>query len=74
MVLEYKISEKEDFGRLLKQVRKEMGLTQEEVSNFMRTSKSNVSAIENGKNITMNTFVSYLEALEATIDIKINYK
>jgi DNA-binding XRE family transcriptional regulator len=51
-------------GFLLRQVREELGMTQEEVAKKLRTTKSAISRIENhAEDIRLSTLNRYAEAL-----------
>ena len=51
-------------GVLLKQARKETGLTQEEVAKKLHTTRSAISRIENhSKNVKLSTIEKFAEAL-----------
>ena len=64
----------EDFkiGVLLKQLRNEAGITQEELAIKMNTKKSAISRIENhAEDIRLSTLKGYLEALDKRLQINI---
>lgn len=59
-------------GVLLRQAREEVGLTQQELAEKLRTKKSAISRIENhAENIRLSTLKSYLEALGKKLQIRI---
>ena len=59
-------------GYLLKQARKEAGITQEELAVKLRTKKSAISRIENhAENIRLSTLKNYLAALDRKLHINI---
>lgn len=70
----YKIEHQKDFGAMLKQIRLENNFTQDEVAEASGTTKSNISAIENGKNITTSTFLNYLNVFNCDIEIDVTCK
>ena len=64
----------EDFkiGALLKQLRNEAGITQEELAIKMNTKKSAISRIENhAEDIRLSTLKGYLEALDKRLQFNI---
>jgi HTH-type transcriptional regulator/antitoxin HipB len=59
-------------GYLLKQARKNAGITQEELAEKLKTKKSAISRIENhGEDIRLSTLKNYLEALDRKLHIRI---
>ena len=59
-------------GILLKQVREEAGLTQEQLAEKLSTKKSAISRMENhAEDIRLSTLKSYLEALGKKLQINI---
>ena len=59
-------------GVFLRQVREEVGLTQEELAKKLSTKKSAISRIENhAEDIRLSTLKSYLEALGKKLQISI---
>lgn len=59
-------------GILLRQVREEVGLTQNELAEKLSTKKSAISRIENhAEDIRLSTLKSYLEALGKKLQINI---
>lgn len=59
-------------GYLLKQARKNAGITQEELAAKLKTKKSAISRIENhAEDIRLSTLKNYLEALNRKLHISI---
>jgi HTH-type transcriptional regulator/antitoxin HipB len=59
-------------GYLLKQARKNAGITQEELAEKLKTKKSAISRIENhGEDIRLSTLKNYLESLDRKLHIRI---
>ncbi len=59
-------------GYLLKQARKNAGITQEELAAKLKTKKSAISRIENhAEDIRLSTLKNYLEALNRKLHINI---
>ncbi len=57
-------------GFLLRQIREELGMTQEEVAQKLRTRKSAISRIENhAEDIRLSTLNRYAEALGRTLHV-----
>lgn len=60
-------------GLLLRQARKEAGITQEELAIKLRTKKSAISRIENhSENIRLSTLKNYVEALGRNLQVYIS--
>jgi len=60
-------------GVLLKQARKEAGLTQEELAKKLKTKKSAISRIENhSEDIRLSTINNYLEAVGKKLHLSIS--
>ena len=60
-------------GILLKQARKEAGITQEELARRLKTRKSAISRIENhSDDIRLSTLKNYLEALGKSLQLHIS--
>jgi HTH-type transcriptional regulator/antitoxin HipB len=59
-------------GVLLKQVRLDAGLTQEQVANKLRTRKSAISRIENhAEDIRLSTLVNYAQAVGKHLHLEV---
>lgn len=59
-------------GGLIKQIRKERGLTQQQLGQLIGLGKSRISKIENsGKNLTIETVRKIFKALNAEVSLKI---
>lgn len=62
-------------GVILKKVREEAGITQEELAERMKTKKSAISRIENhSEDIRISTLKNYLEALGKKLQLNISQK
>ncbi len=60
------------FGVLLKQARREAGLTQSEIAKRMTTQKSAISRIENHANdVKLSTLDSFAKALGRKLEVRI---
>lgn len=60
-------------GLLLRQARKEAGVTQEELALKLRTKKSAISRIENhSEDIRLSTLKNYVEALGRNLQVHIS--
>ncbi|HGY54901.1 MAG TPA: XRE family transcriptional regulator [Caldithrix abyssi] len=60
-------------GVLLRQARKEAGITQEELARRLKTKKSAISRIENhSEDIRLSTLKNYVEALGRTLRVYIS--
>ena len=60
-------------GLLLRQARKEAGITQEELAFKLRTKKSAISRIENhSEDIRLSTLKNYVEALGRNLQVHIS--
>ncbi len=60
-------------GVLLRQARKEAGITQEELARKLKTKKSAISRIENhSEDIRLSTLKNYVEALGRTLRVYIS--
>jgi DNA-binding XRE family transcriptional regulator len=60
-------------GLLLRQARKEAGITQEELALKLRTKKSAISRIENhSEDIRLSTLKNYVEALGRNLQVYIS--
>ncbi len=60
------------FGVLLKQARREAGLTQSEIAKRMTTQKSAISRIENHANdVKLSTLDSFAKALDRKLEVRI---
>ncbi len=60
-------------GILLKQARKEAGITQEELAKKLNTKKSAISRIENhSEDIRLSTLINYLAALGRQLQLNIS--
>jgi len=65
------------FGQLIKEVRKEKGLTQMELGDLIGVTKSQISKLENGNsNMTIGTIFKIFEAMKSEIyfEVKQNKK
>jgi HTH-type transcriptional regulator / antitoxin HipB len=59
-------------GGLIKQIRKERGLTQEQLGQLIGVGKGRISRMENeGKNLTIETVQKVFKALKAEVSLKI---
>lgn len=59
-------------GLVLRKLRKESGITQEELAKKLRTKKSVISRIENhAEDIKLSTLRNYIEALNRKLNINI---
>jgi len=61
-------ADKAIFDIKLKNLRKELGITQNKVENF---SQSSVSKIENKKDMKISTLITYLDSIGAAIEINV---
>ncbi|NEP56114.1 MAG: helix-turn-helix transcriptional regulator [Symploca sp. SIO2G7] len=57
---------------ILKAVCKATGISQEELADSLELSQSYVSRLERRSNVTINTILAVVKALEGSIDITIN--
>jgi transcriptional regulator with XRE-family HTH domain len=55
--------------RALAELRKERGITTEEVAERLGTAVQNVRRIEAGQNITLGTLVRFAQAIGVTVDV-----
>jgi len=63
------------FGQLIKEVRKEKKLTQNELGELIGVSKSHISKLENGtSNMTIGTIFKIFEAMRSDIHFEIRQK
>ena len=61
-------------GEMIKRVRKEQNLTQDELGALIGVKKSQISKIEkSGKNLTIDTLIRVFDALKANVKIKIEF-
>ena len=61
-------------GEMIKRVRKEQNLTQDELGALIGVKKSQISKIEkSGKNITIDTLIRVFDALKAQVKIKVEF-
>jgi HTH-type transcriptional regulator/antitoxin HipB len=61
-------------GEMIKRVRKEQNLTQEELGALIGVKKSQISKIEkSGKNVTIDTLIRVFDALKAQVKIKVEF-
>ncbi len=59
-------------GVLLKQARLDVGLTQEQVANKLKTGKSAISRIENhAEDIRLSTLINYARALGKSLNLEV---
>jgi len=63
-----KEAEQEIFNIKLAQLRKQMGIKQEEIESF---SQSGISKIEKRKDMKISTLISYLDSIGMNIEIKV---
>lgn len=57
-----------NFGKTLRRLRDERGLTQEDLADLLRKDRAYISQLERGvKNVTLRTMVLIAEALEVDI-------
>ena len=61
----------ENIGSLFHRRRKELGLTQEQLGERVRVTKSEISNMENGRGITFSTIDRLSEALGISVEIKL---
>lgn len=60
------------FGQLIKEVRKEKDLTQDELGELIGVSKSQISKLENGtSNMTIGTIFKIFEAMNSEIHFEV---
>lgn len=60
------------FGQLIKEVRKEKGLTQDELGELIGVTKSQISKLENGtSNMTIGTIFRIFEAMKSEIHFEV---
>ena len=55
-------------GYKIKQLRKKQGLTQEQLAEQISVSSKYISAIENGKQVSLSTLLNLADALDVTLD------
>jgi len=61
-------------GEMIKRVRKEQNLTQDELGALIGVKKSQISKIEkSGKNLTIDTLIRVFDALKANVKIKVEF-
>ncbi len=61
----------EDIGTLIRQRRKALGITQEQLGEKVGVSKSEISKIENGRGITVSTINKLTKALGVSAEIEL---
>jgi len=60
------------FGQLIKEVRKEKGMTQVELGKLISVTKSQISKLENGtSNMTIGTIFKIFEAMNSEIHFEV---
>lgn len=60
------------FGQLIKEVRKENGLTQNELGELIGVTKSQISKLENGtSNMTIGTIFKIFEAMKSEVQFEV---
>lgn len=60
------------FGQLIKEVRKEKGLTQDQLGKLIGVSKSQISKLENGtSNMTIGTIFKIFEAMKSEVHFEV---
>lgn len=60
------------FGQLIKQVRKEKGLTQDQLGKLIGVTKSQISKLENGtSNMTIGTIFKIFEAMKSEVHFEV---
>lgn len=64
----------DEIGRLFLQRRKELGLTQEQLGERVGVTKSEISKIENGREITFATIRKLSDALGVEVNVKLKPK
>ena len=61
------------FGKILRRLRKEAGLTQEELGKLVGVQKSQISKLEkNASNVTIHTILKVFTALRAKVNFKVS--
>lgn len=58
-------------GEAIRQARKERSLTQEQLGNMIGVQKAQISRIEKGRNITINSLARILKALEISANLEL---
>lgn len=61
-------------GDAIKQIRKSKNLTQKDLGKLIGVQKAQISKIENGRNITIDTVMKVFRALEVDVKLQINNK
>lgn len=61
-------------GKRIRQLRKERGLTQIQLSNLTNITQCQISLIENGKNVELSSLTRIADGLGCTIDVIIKKK
>lgn len=59
-------------GAAIKQTRKQLNLTQEELGRMVCVQKAQISRIENGKNLTFSTVVRLFRAMNVGVELDID--
>jgi len=60
------------FGQLIKEVRKEKGLTQDQLGESIGVTKSQISKLENGtSNMTIGTIFKIFEAMKSEVHFEV---
>lgn len=59
-------------GAAIKQTRKQLNLTQEELGRMVGVQKAQISRIENGKNLTFYTVVRLFRAMNVGVELDID--
>ncbi len=60
------------FGQLIKEVRKEKGLTQDQLGKLIGVTKSQISKLENGtSNMTIGTIFKIFEAMKSEVHFEV---
>ena len=65
------MKDRETIGQLIRQLRKEKGMTQVELASSASTTQKSISRIETGKdNASFSTIVTIFEALDMEVSLK----
>jgi transcriptional regulator with XRE-family HTH domain len=59
--------------RILSEVRKAAGYTQEELADILEVRQSHISQVESRENVTLSTLVGIITAMGGSIDITVNF-
>jgi len=60
------------FGQLIKEIRKERGLTQDQLGELIGVTKSQISKLENGtSNMTIGTIFKIFEAMKSEVQFEV---